>query len=1093
MDLSIYNTFHDIVQRQHSLQDQKRKLNRLFQVILDEALQDEIIHFTSLFSKIAYLASRYEIAGTFLYELHYLRKRIENPDQTTLEEDVHLLTYIVPHLFEKTTSKPIPDVVRSYIPETSGIKYKEEKIHAFLPFTKFLCTRINRSNKHLIGFLKDFPNTEKQVEYHITERNERFSRVLEELDDTRLPVLIELIEVEFTQSGILRPKAFVLEPDFLVDVTSIASCFDHHKSSTTGYIYKKFLPISWSKHLLLGNIANYFLDRLVGNPDLQFEELLKDIFKIAPLSFARIADHEMAELLSSMKKHFFNIKQSIQLEFKKERIELKHSYLEPSFMSNKYGIQGRLDLLHLHGEATSIVELKSGSIYMPNAYGLKNDHYIQTLLYDLLIRSTYEHKNPRNFILYSKESQRTLRIAPRITAQQKEALKVRNELLDIELKLASLDTVSSVLHQVNQQLHPMSKGFEARNIQQFEQRYDALTSLEKDYFQHFVSFIALEHRLAKIGEYGQDKSNGLAGLWLDSPEEKCEQFNIITQLEILENRSSESVPTIQFQYSADSNKLSNFRPGDIIILYPVVHHHLSSLKNQIFKCTIIEFQDHQITVKLRSQQKNQDIFKQHKRWAIEHDMMDSSFLAMYRQLYEWAGAPKTKRDALLSKTGPKKSVMPSVPVHVLDHPDYKLLTGQQRDILAQMIHQEDYYLVWGPPGTGKTSVMIKYYIKYILDHTDENLYVIAYTNRAVDELCAAIHALGSSYADQYIRIGSSYNTDPVFKHKLLQSKIESIDRRKILRNTIKKHRIVVATLASIISKEIIFELIPTSRIIVDEASQILECNIIGLLTRFKQFILVGDHRQLPAVVIQKQEESAVQNEGLQQIGLLNRRDSLFERLYKQCLQRGWKHAIGQLQYQGRMHEVIMKFPNQHFYNNSLNTLQGMTRLNRPLPKTEQTDVFQAERMIFQHIEVPIDEKFSKTNASEALCVLETVEKYTSLSFPLEEIGVITPFRAQIAAIKDLLLQRDKSYEAITVDTVERFQGAAKQVIIISFCCNSTIQFKTLVSVSEEGIDRKLNVALTRAKEHVVLIGDESILSNNPLYKSLIDYCVRLTD
>lgn len=1091
MEISIYNTFLDIVHNKLSSQDKKLKLNRLFQVILDEALTKEQIHFTSLFSKLAFLGVRYELKGQFLYELHQLRKKIETPIPENTNNDVHILKYIIPHLFSKISKQNIPTEVLSAMPKSSGIAHKKEQISAYFPFTKFLCTSINPDRKQLIGFIKDFPAKESIVQYHISDRNERFTSTLEKLDQQRLPILIELLEVEKNQAGILRPTAFVLEPDFLLDVTSIANCFDHNGTKTVAYIYKKFLPMAWSKPLLLGNIANYFLDKLVSNPALIFEDLLIDIFKLDPLSFARIEDQEMPGLLEDMKKHFTNIKRSIQLEFKKESIDLQNSYLEPSFMSDKYGIQGRLDLLHMDSDYTSIIELKSGSIYKPNVYGLKNDHYTQTLLYDLLIRSTFDHQNPRNYILYSKDSTRSLRIAPRIAAQQKEALKVRNELLEIELFLSDEGSVESILNSVNTKIYSDAKGFEATNITNFESRYQSLDSLESQYFNGFVNFIALEHRLSKIGEYGQDKSNGLAGLWLDSHEEKCEQFNMITQLEILTNQTSEQTPTLSLIYTAETNKLSNFREGDIIILYPLVDAYQSGLRNQVFKCTIIEFQDQIITIKLRSQQKNQAIFINNKRWAIEHDIMDSSFIAMYRQLYEWAGAPKVKRESLLSRIAPRKIEVPHSLKILLTTDDFSKLTTEQQSILGQMISNEDYYLVWGPPGTGKTSKMISHYIKYMMDHSQENLYVIAYTNRAVDELCEAIQSLGPKYEDLYIRIGSTYSTHSKFTDKLLQSKIKPITRRNELRTLIKKHRIVVATLASIISKEIIFDLIPSSRIIIDEASQILEPNLIGLLSRFDQFILVGDHRQLPAVVVQNENDSLVNNEALQKIGLMNRRDSLFERLYKQCLSNEWNYAVGQLQYQGRMHEDIMLFPNKNFYDDKLKTLDILERLKFNIPSNSERDDFEYKRMLFHHIDVPILEKFSKTNSAEAEAVIQAVQKFAQLGYPLQEIGIITPFRAQIAAIKDLLIQKNEEYQSITVDTVERYQGAAKQVIIISFCCNSPIQFRSMISISTEGIDRKLNVALTRAKERVLLLGDENILKKNPLYSDLLDHCAKV--
>jgi len=75
---------------------------------------------------------------------------------------------------------------------------------------------------------------------------------------------------------------------------------------------------------------------------------------------------------------------------------------------------------------------------------------------------------------------------------------------------------------------------------------------------------------------------------------------------------------------------------------------------------------------------------------------------------------------------------------------------------------------------------------------------------------------------------------------------------------------------------------------------------------------------------------------------------------------------------------------------------------------------------------------------------------------------------------------------ITIDTVERYQGGSRDIIVMSFCVNQIHQLQSLVSLSAEGIDRKLNVALTRAKEQIILIGNKELLSVNPVYKELIN-------
>jgi len=110
------------------------------------------------------------------------------------------------------------------------------------------------------------------------------------------------------------------------------------------------------------------------------------------------------------------------------------------------------------------------------------------------------------------------------------------------------------------------------------------------------------------------------------------------------------------------------------------------------------------------------------------------------------------------------------------------------------------------------------------------------------------------------------------------------------------------------------------------------------------------------------------------------------------------------------------------------------------------------------------------------------------SWSATSVGIITPYRAQIAQIRSILAERELDSGGITIDTVERYQGGARDVILISLCTNSMAQIYTLSSPSEEGVDRKLNVALTRAREQLVILGNPELLRASRLYRALMAYC-----
>ena len=138
-------------------------------------------------------------------------------------------------------------------------------------------------------------------------------------------------------------------------------------------------------------------------------------------------------------------------------------------------------------------------------------------------------------------------------------------------------------------------------------------------------------------------------------------------------------------------------------------------------------------------------------------------------------------------------------------------------------------------------------------------------------------------------------------------------------------------------------------VIVDEASQLLEPMLVGMLGKFTRFILIGDHKQLPAVVTQGSDQSKVKDTQLASIGLVDSRMSLFERMYKQCDANGWDWAIGGLQNQGRMHRDIVSVVSDEFYNGKLSILEGVSRLSQPpiiQGKNSIQDTLIQQRLIF---------------------------------------------------------------------------------------------------------------------------------------------------
>jgi len=592
-----------------------------------------------------------------------------------------------------------------------------------------------------------------------------------------------------------------------------------------------------------------------------------------------------------------------------------------------------------------------------------------------------------------------------------------------------------------------------------------------------------EISINKLGDPGQDRSTGLASLWLSSIEEKRDQFNILDNLLIDKVETTETETLLVMKKSDLSHSLSNFRIGDLGVLYPAIKGVAQSvLRHQVFKTTILDISGDIITVRLRSRQENQNLFSNHAYWHIEHDTLDNGYYEMTRSIYEYAGASQEKRKLLLGRMPP--STYEVTPVACSHH-----LTAEQSQIFKEIVSSKDYYLLWGPPGTGKTSIMLREMAHHYIAHEKDRVLLLAYTNRAVDEICDALSTLEPK--PSFIRIGSRYSTAKRYHAHLLEEQTKDITNRRDLRDRLIKEQVYVGTVASIMGKVSLFELIKFDLAIIDEASQLLETSLIGLLTRFNKWILIGDHLQLPAIVRQHPSDTEVTNdEELANVGLTNLSMSFFERLYKYAVANKWDHCVGQLTHQGRMHRDIMDFVNHRFYDNRLSVIPSVARLST---ENSQGYLFAKSRLVYVSSKSDTDADSIKVNRDEAdkavLICTDIVSQFKRQERAISNltIGIITPYRAQIAAIK---LELEKALpdvsHLITIDTVERYQGSARDYIIMSTCSNFAFQLKSLVSLSEDGVDRKLNVAITRSREQFIFIGNKNVLSQDENYSNLME-------
>ena len=639
-------------------------------------------------------------------------------------------------------------------------------------------------------------------------------------------------------------------------------------------------------------------------------------------------------------------------------------------------------------------------------------------------------------------------------------------------------------------------------IDRFQEKLQRLSAIEKSYFYAVYNFLTKELYTSKSGDVDYEGRTGAASLWLSTLAEKCEAGEIIYNLRIRENHAADEHKAYLLLVRSDfeekelpetvadndiQNVLPNFRQGDAIILYERNCGTDNVTNKMVFKGNIEHLTDHEISIRLRATQQNPSVLPADSLYAIEHDTMDTTFRSMYQGLYAYLSATQERRDLLLAQRPPKFD-------ESLDS-----LVSQAKDDFTRVALKaqaaQDYFLLIGPPGTGKTSCALKKMVETFHADKGAQILLLSYTNRAVDEICKSLASIRP--AVDFIRVGSELSCDETYRTHLIENELASCNRRSEVYERIRSCRIIVGTVAAISGKPELFRLKHFNVAIIDEATQILEPQLLGILcargeeggNAIDKFILIGDHKQLPAVVLQSSEQSAIYEESLMSIGLTNLKDSLFERLYRNCTARQsslTSHpSYDMLCRQGRMHPEVALFANRAFYGGRLIPV-GLPH------QLEDSDT--VCRLAFYPSVPEKTGTSTKINHSEARIVADLVARiYEDCRIDFDEartLGIITPYRSQIALIKkEIAALGIPALNRIMVDTVERFQGSERDVIIYSCCINSYFQLKFVSNLTEEDgtlIDRKLNVALTRARKQMFVTGVPKYLKSNPLYESLLN-------
>ena len=430
------------------------------------------------------------------------------------------------------------------------------------------------------------------------------------------------------------------------------------------------------------------------------------------------------------------------------------------------------------------------------------------------------------------------------------------------------------------------------------------------------------------------------------------------------------------------------------------------------------------------------------------------------------------------------------------------LNASQERAVNEVLRAKDVAVVHGPPGTGKTTTLVEAIYETL--RRESQVLVCAQSNMAVDWISEKLVDRGVAV----LRIGNptrvndkmlSFTYERRFEahsdypqlwsirkairelrgqRKRSDSWHQKMDRLKsratelelrIRSSLFGEARVIACTLTGAANR--VLEGEKYSTLFIDEAAQALEAACWIAIRKAGRVVLAGDHCQLPPTV----KSIAALKGGLGK--------TLMERIVEQK-----PDVVTLLTMQYRMNERIMQFSSDYFYNGAVTTApevshRGILDYDLPMVWIDTADVDGKEEFV--------GESFGRINRAEAELTLATLQDYfdkigkNRIFDESIDVGIISPYRAQVQLLRKMIRQREyfRPYRRmITVNTVDGFQGQERDIILIS-----------LVR-SNDGGDigflrdlRRMNVAITRARMKLIILGSAQTMTSHPFYKKLYEF------
>jgi DNA replication ATP-dependent helicase Dna2 len=909
----------------------------------------------------------------------------------------------------------------------------------------------------------------------------------------------------------------VLEPDTLLNITDLSQA----NYCSRQYLLHRLISSPPSTATIRGNLVHSCFKELLKYHDRgELMQARKASVQESPLAF--LLEHLDAELQRSqidlalahitpeaMREEVVPHLESLAAWYQRERASLwdippstENSITEEAvqqgnrvraetfLLAPEIGLRGRLDLFWQQAGRQRLLELKTGGVRgdLP-----KQDHRWQVFGYhaQLAVRRTSRMKKAQATLVYSgtpTASQAygipfSIRELQRVCAMRN--ILVLSHITGIAATppgpskcsrcslLMQCERVSSALGWQPPQLEIKADV----QVSASHSNGDVLPALpehprpqdnkeDQDFFARYYRLLTIE---------GREAERQQALLWKERIAARKQRGVIIDDL----LPQGEPQPTGQGEwlqtFSCDNQ--SELRKGDEILLSDG-----DPIRGEVVTGTIIDISANHVTV-----------------WTpelIAHPLLldrydnDLVHVRTLQNLMRWLDVDAHLRNLVAGRVRPRFS-QHSTPTH----PDFNT---EQNLAIERALQMQDYLLIQGPPGTGKTSVIAE--IVKRLVQQGQRVLLAAFTNQAVDNMLKRLDKEGFS---DFVRLGHERSIDEseMIKSRLLKDlfdaqKANGPTPEAVVYRLLRNSSVVASTTATWSSDKytpqpqqdrsnhpLSFDVA-----IIDEASQLTVPALLGALRFARRFILVGDEKQLPPLVLSKEAAEAGLSESL--FAFLKRQNDDYMKHHQDEIS-----ACVPLLTQYRMNKWIANFASKVFYGGILQN--GERNRNATLRFSREEQVLDTEPtavkaaicprhpLVFLNvIEDGIEQATIKSSSSEAQAIHAVVKGLLARGIAPQDIGIIAPYRAQMACLRHILMD-ESAKGVLTIDTVDRFQGGERSVIFISFATTSEPQGDLRDFLTNPN---RLNVALTRAQHKLILVGHVPALERLPYFDRLITYC-----